>query len=185
LSKFSLRFARENDASALETLIELSTRELQSAYYSPAQLDATIGSIFGVDRALIRDGTYFAAEEDSALIGCGGWSKRKSLFGSDTMRTADDAQLDPRRDAARVRAFFVHPGHARRGVGRAILLACEGAIVAAGFRRIEVVATLAGEPFYLRFDYHVHERCTIALSNGLSLPVVRMTKILDVARATP
>jgi GNAT superfamily N-acetyltransferase len=127
---------------------------------------------------LIRDQTYFLAENDGAIIACGGWSKRASLFGSDAVRTAKDALLDPLQDAARIRAFFVHPEHARRGLGRAILLACEAAIRAARFRSIELVATLPGAPFYRAFDYRTGERYEVPLANGLSLPVVRMSKNL-------
>ena len=167
-----------SDIPALEALIERSVRELQAADYSAAQMDGALGSVFGVDRQLISDQTYFLAEKDGALIACGGWSKRASLFGSDAARTAEDALLDPLQDAARIRAFFVHPEHARRGLGRAILLACEEAIRAARFRSIELVATLPGVPFYRAFNYQTGERYEVPLANGLSLPVVRMFKNL-------
>lgn len=179
---WSLRLACDSDISALEVLIERSVRELQAADYSTAQMDGALGSVFGVDRQLISDQTYFLAEKDGAIIACGGWSKRASLFGSDAARTAEDPLLDPLRDAARIRAFFVHPEHARRGLGRAILLACEDAIRAAGFRSIELVATLPGVPFYRAFDYQTDERYEVPLVNGLSLPVVRMSKNLVSSR---
>ena len=175
---WALRLACADDIPELETLIGRSVRELQSPYYSPAQMEGALGSVFGVDRQLIRDGTYFVAERESAIIACGGWSKRASLFGSDAARTVEDALLDPLRDAARIRAFFVHPEHARHGLGRAILFACENAIRAARFRSIELVATLPGVPFYLAFDYAAGERYEVPLGNGLSLPVVRMSKNL-------
>jgi predicted N-acetyltransferase YhbS len=175
---WSLRLACDGDIPALEALIEHSVRELQAAEYSTAQMDGALGSVFGVDRQLISDQTYFVAEKDGAIIACGGWSKRASLFGSDSARTAEDALLDPLQDAARVRAFFVHPGHARCGLGRAILVACEEAIRAARFRAIELVATLPGVPFYRAFDYQTDERYEVPLANGLSLPVVRMSKNL-------
>ncbi len=174
----SLRVACDGDIPALETLIERSVRELQAADYSAAQMDGALGSVFGVDRQLIRDQTYFVAEENGALLACGGWSKRASLFGSDAARTAEDALLDPLQDAARLRAFFVHPEQARRGLGRAILLACEDAIRVATFRSIELVATLPGVPFYRAFGYQTDERYEVPLTNGLSLPVVRMSKNL-------
>jgi N-acetylglutamate synthase-like GNAT family acetyltransferase len=135
-----------------------------------------LGSIFGVDRQLIRDGTYFVVEQDAKIIGCGGWSKRRSLYGADSARQGEDLLIDPKNEAARVRAFFVHPNFARRGIGRCIMQACESAIRAAGFRTVEIVATLAGEPLYAGFGYKVMERYDISLSNGLGLPVVRMTK---------
>jgi GNAT superfamily N-acetyltransferase len=175
---WSLRLACNGDIPALEALIELSVRELQAADYSTGQMDGALGSVFGVDRQLIRDQTYFLAEKNGALLACGGWSKRASLFGSDAARTAEDALLDPLRDAARIRAFFVHPEHARRGLGRAILVACEDAIRAASFRSIELVATLPGVPFYRALDYQTDEHYEVPLANGLSLPVVRMSKNL-------
>jgi GNAT superfamily N-acetyltransferase len=174
----SLRLAYNGDIPALETLIGRSVRELQSLYYSAKQMDGALGSVFGVDRQLIRDKTYFVAEQDGAIIGRGGWSKRESLFGGDAARAAEDALLDPLHDAARIRAFFVHPARARRGLGRAILFACEDAIRAARFHSIELVATLPGVPFYLAFDYEASERSEVPLVNGLSLPVVRMSKNL-------
>jgi len=175
---WALRLAREEDIPQLEGLIEQSVRELQSPYYSHAQMEGALGTVFGVDRQLIRDRTYFVAEQKEAIIACGGWSKRESLFGSDAARAKQDALLDPGRQSARVRAFFVHPQHARRGLGRAILLACEEAIRAAHFRKIELVATLAGVDFYRAFGYNLGERYEVPLVNGLSLPVVPMTKTL-------
>ena len=142
-------------------------------------MDAALGSVFGVDRELIRDGTYFVVENAGALIGCGGWSRRRSLFGGDAGRAAgESALLDPARDPARIRAFFVHPEWARRGIGRQILSACEQAIAQARFRSIELVATLAGEPLYAAFSFTAVERYDIALPDGLELPVVRMVKVL-------
>lgn len=172
-----LRPALMQDIPALEELIPVSVRGLQSAHYSPAQMEAALGPIFGVDRQLIRDGTYFVVERDSRIVGCGGWSKRKSLFGGDAHRTSgEDELLDPARDAARIRAFFVHPEFARRGIGREILLACEKAALAAGFRKIELSATLAGEPLYAAFGYRITSRYEIPMRDGLSLPVVGMEK---------
>ncbi len=173
-----MRLAREDDIPALETLIPLSVRGLQSSYYSSAQMDSALGSVFGIDRQLIRDGTYFVIEHDGALIACGGWSKRKTLFGSDHQTNRDDAELDPAQDSARIRAFFVHPDWGRRGLGRAILDECEKAIRAAGFRSIELAATLPGVPFYAAFGYLSGERSDVPLPNGLSLGIVRMTKKL-------
>ncbi|MEO8305031.1 MAG: GNAT family N-acetyltransferase [Betaproteobacteria bacterium] len=171
-----LRLAREDDVPALEALIPISVRALQAAHYSPAQMDVALGPVFGVDRQLIRDGTYYVAEHRAGIAGCGGWSKRQSLYGGDQARQAEDPLLDPARDAARVRAFFVHPAWARRGVGRSIMAACEQAIVAAGFRSVDIVATLAGEPLYALFGYAAVERYEIPMAGGLSLPVVRMIR---------
>jgi len=170
------RLAKESDIAALEGLIPVSVRVLQANYYSAAQMEAALGTVFAVDRQLIRDGTYYVVDHDGQIVGCGGWSRRKSLYGGDHHRVAEDLALDPKADPARVRAFFIHPEWARRGIGRAILDACETAISAAGFTRIELVATLAGEPLYAAAGYRAIERYAIALRDNLQLPVVRMGK---------
>ncbi|HSH96088.1 MAG TPA: GNAT family N-acetyltransferase [Roseimicrobium sp.] len=176
---WTLRLAGDSDVPFLEELIPLSVRGLQSAYYSPAQMEAALGPVFGVDRQLISDGTYFVAETGDGLIaGCGGWSRRKAVFGGDRSREGADGLIDPAIDPARIRAFFIRPGWERRGIGRAILLACESAIVAAHFTRAELVATLAGEPLYLACGYSVIERYEVPMRDELSLPVVRMGKKL-------
>jgi GNAT superfamily N-acetyltransferase len=176
---FALRVAQEHDIPALAALIPVSVRALQAAHYSAAQMAAALGPVFGVDRELIRDGTYFVVEDGNAVVGCGGWSRRRSLFGGDTGRAGEQsALLDPTRDPARIRAFFVHPDWARRGIGRQIMCACELAIEKARFRSVELVATLTGEPLYAAFDYAVRERFEIALAGDLRLPVVRMVKTL-------
>ncbi len=134
------------DVPAIEKLIPVSVRTLQAAHYSTAQLDAAIGPVFGVDRQLIRDQTYFVAEENGQLIGCGGWSRRESLSGGDSARMKADALLDPKIHSARVRAFYIHPAWARRGIGRSIMQACERAIVEAGFRTVEISVDCTGQP---------------------------------------
>src|SRR5437868_8452793 len=115
---FRLRLARAEDISALEKLIQLSVRQSLSRFYSTAQLDAALGPVFGVDRQLIRDGTYFVIEHDSEIVACGGWSKRLAVYGGDRERAGEDTELNPAQDPARVRAFFVHPQWERRGLGR-------------------------------------------------------------------
>jgi len=174
-----LRPAVESDVPAIEALIPLSVRALQSPYYSQAQMDAALGPVFGVDRQLVRDGTYFVVEQERTIIGCGGWSRRRSLYGGDSGRAGEDELLDPRRDAARVRAFFVHPSWARRGIGRSIMIACEQAIITADFQAVEIVATLAGEPLYASFGYTVVKRYDIPMPGGLNLPVVQMARHLQ------
>jgi GNAT superfamily N-acetyltransferase len=175
-SKTSLRLARETDIPTLEVLIPLSVRALQAAHYSPAQMEAALGPVFGVDRQLILDGTYFVANLQSRIVGCGGWSRRQAMFGGDRDRPAEDALLDPKRDAARIRAFFIHPDFARRGIGWSILVACEAVIKKAGFQSAELVATLTGEPLYTSSGYTVIECYEVPLSGELTLPVVRMAK---------
>jgi GNAT superfamily N-acetyltransferase len=157
-------------------LIRISARVLQSSDYSDLQIEGAIGSVFGLDHQLIRDRTYFLAEHKQEIIGCGGWSRRKTLFGGNAMKTGLDTELDPKRDSAKIRAFFVHPAWARCGIGRAILQRCEKAIQLAGFRSTELVATLTGVPFYEACNYSPSERFEVPLANGLTLPVVRMLK---------
>jgi GNAT superfamily N-acetyltransferase len=171
-----LRKAELGDVAALETLIEEAVMVLQAADYSEGQRLGAMGTVFGVDRRLILDGTYFVAEDGESLVGCGGWSRRQARFGSDTIARTEDQLLDPARDAARIRAFFVRPGWTRRGIGGQILAACEAAALAGGFQRFELVSTLTGVPLYQAYGYLAAERETIPLPNGLSLPVVRMVK---------
>jgi GNAT superfamily N-acetyltransferase len=175
-STCSIRLATVDDIPSLEVLIPLSVRTLQSAHYSAAQMEAALGPVFGVDRQLISDGTYFVAEQAGRIVGCGGWSRRRAVFGGDRARVGEDAALDPACDPARIRAFFVHPEAARRGIGRALLEACEAALRAAGFREAVLVATLAGEPLYATCGYAVAERYEVALAGELKLPAVRMVK---------
>jgi GNAT superfamily N-acetyltransferase len=173
---WTLRLARMEDIRALEMLIPVSVRALQKDSYSPAQMEAALGSVFGVDQQLILDESYFVAEACGEIVGCGGWSRRKSKFGSSAGRTEPDPEMDPKMDAPRIRAFFVHPQWARQGIGRAILVACEAAILRAGFRRAEIAATLTGEALYASMGYEISGRFDIPLSNGLKLQCVQMAK---------
>lgn len=179
----TIRRAVLEDVPALEHLVIESVRGLQKDDYTPEQIAGALGAVFGVDRQLIRDGTYFIAEEGTLIIGCGGWSKRGTPFGSDQTPVKDDTLLDPAHEAARIRAFFVHPSYARRGVGSQLMDACEGASKAHGFTRLELVATLTGEPLYARHGFEVAERFEIPLPNGARLPVVRMTKSMKSSAA--
>src|SRR5690349_14789484 len=171
-----LRRATAQDVPALRDLIEASVRVLQAADYSLEQIEGALGTVFGVDTRLIEDGTYFVVEAGSVLAGCGGWSKRRTLFGTNHSPVREDALLDPAVDAARIRAFFVHPDWARRGIGSRILEACEQDAARAGFRRFELGATAAGERLYRVRGYVELDRVDAVLPNGASLPVVRMTK---------
>jgi GNAT superfamily N-acetyltransferase len=174
--RWPLRLAEERDIPAIEGLIPRSVHALQAPFYSPVQMAAALGPVFGVDRMLIRDGTYFVAEEGGQLAGCGGWSKRRTLFGGDREGPREDDFLNPAIDSARIRAFFIHPEWARRGIGAAILAACEANLRGDGFLAAELVATLAGEPFYEAYGYQATKREALALKGGISLPVVRMRK---------
>lgn len=174
--EWRLRRAGPEDATALGELIRLSVHGLQSSHYSVAQREAALGPVFGVDHQLIADGTYFVAVAGAKLVAAGGWSRRAARFGGSAGRpdSGPAEWLDPGSAAARIRAFFVHPDWARRGLGRALLARCESEIQAAGFRSAEIVATLAGEPLYAAGGYRVTARTTIALPDGLALPVVHM-----------
>ncbi len=180
-----VRTAVPDDVPALRQIIEASVRALQARDYTPRQIELALRLVYGVDTQLIADRTYFAAEAipDPAserakprIVGCGGWSKRRTLFGGDQWSAREDDLLDPARDAAKIRAFFVHPDWARRGIGTMILDACEAAAKEAGFKRLEMGATLSGIPFYRAKGYAAIENATAPLADGESLRIVRMCK---------
>ena len=174
----SLRKARLEDRAALARLIELSARALSGEDYTPEQIEGAVGHVFGVDSELIRDGTYFVAEAAGALVGCGGWSRRRTLFGGDQYAGREPSELDPARDAARIRAFFVHPAWARRGIGRALLERCEAEARACGFRSLELMATLPGLRLYRAHGYVEGARVTHDLGGGVRIDFVPMRKDL-------
>lgn len=181
--RFRLRLATREDIPALRELIEKSVRVLQRDDYSAEQLEAALGTAYGVDTQLIADGTYYVVEANAGSGGtmttaCGGWSMRKTLYGSDHGPYRDSELLDPARDAAKIRAFFVHPDWARRGLASLILKTCEDAAYARGFRRFEMGATLTGVPMYAARGYVKGETIQVPLPNGLSLTVVRMAKTI-------
>ena len=173
---YYLRKAVADDIPALERLIDASVRGLQAQDYTPEQIDAALRTVFTVDTQLIEDGTYFVVEQDGEMIGCGGWSQRKTLCGGDHHAVRENALMDPLRDAAKIRAIFVHPRWARHGIGSILLKAAEDAAIAAGFRQLEMGATLTGVPVYLRRGYRKVETMTVPLDQGMTLPVVRMEK---------
>lgn len=176
---YQLRPANLADEARLRDLIARSIRALGAADYSQDQIEGALRGAFGVDTALIRDGTYFVAETDTGeLVACGGWSRRRTLFGSDARNGRDQSLLDPRVDAARIRAFFVDPQHARRGLGRSILERSESEARAAGFTRFELMATLPGLRLYEKFGYQVGEGVNHPLPGaaGLTIRFVPMTK---------
>jgi GNAT superfamily N-acetyltransferase len=186
-----LRLAVPADIPVLRELIDASVRGLQAMDYTPAQIEGALKTVFGVDSQLIADGTYIVAEApprgaegtgqgttppSPVIVGCGGWSKRKTLYGSDHWTGREDALLDPLRDAAKIRAFFIHPDWARQGVGSLILQACEDAARAAGFTRYEMGATLTGAKLFRVKGYVAVRPISIPLVNGESLPVIHMEK---------
>jgi GNAT superfamily N-acetyltransferase len=189
-----IRLATANDIPVLAKLIELSVRQLQAGDYTAVQLERALASVYGVDTQLIVDGTYFIAEAnsrdradvadtspdfprgDQLIVACGGWSKRKTLYGADHCAGRVDDLLNPKSDPAKIRAFFVHPKWTRRGIGGLILEACENAARSAGFSRLEMGATLTGVPFYKAKGYQELEFLNVPLADGEALPIVRMGK---------
>lgn len=171
-----VRPATRADIPRLSQVIERSARELQRQDYTELQIEGALETIFGIDTTLIDDGTYLVVEIENEIVACGGWSKRKTLFGGDRWTHRENDLLDPAVDAAKIRAFFVHPDWARRGLGALLLERCERAARAAGFRRFEMGATLTGVFLYERRGYKEVDRIEVLLANGETVSVVRMVK---------
>ena len=173
-----LRAATLDDLPALGALIERSVRALSVNHYTPAQIDSSLKHVFGADTQLIADRTYFVIEEDSTIVAAGGWSKRATLYGGDQAKEASDPLLDPTRDPARIRAFFVHPEWTRRGLARQLYEACASAARAHGFRALELGATLPGVPLYEALGFVELQRLEHPMPDGEVLPLVRMRREL-------
>jgi GNAT superfamily N-acetyltransferase len=173
-----LRLAQPDDVADLQALIARSARALSAGYYTPAQTEAAVRHVFGVDSQLIADRTYFVIEDDAQLVACGGWSRRRTLFGGDQAKSGSDPLLDPATEPARIRAFFVDPRMTRCGLGRRLMSECISAARAAGFGALELVSTLPGEPLYLATGFSVIERFDLALPGTILLPVTQMRLIL-------
>jgi GNAT superfamily N-acetyltransferase len=172
-----LRLATEHDLPALRVVMARAIAELQAGFLTPEQVAAS-SAMMGLDTRLIEDRTYFIAELDGAVAGCGGWSRRATLYGGDHSAGRDARLLDPATEPARVRAMYTDPDFVRRGVGRAVLAACETAAREAGFQRVELMATLAGRPLYLAAGYLPIEQITDT-NGAVPVPLVRMGKGLD------
>jgi GNAT superfamily N-acetyltransferase len=191
-SELRIRLAVPADVPKLQVLIDVSVRALQAEDYSASQIDHALQTVFGVDSQLIADKTYFVAEAKRPLetasassgelrnrlviAGCGGWSRRKKLYGGDAWTEQRAEFLDPKVDAAKIRAFFIAPEFARSGVGTKILKACEDAAFAEGFRRFEMGATLTGVKLFVARGYLERERIFLDVGGGESIQVVRMEK---------
>jgi GNAT superfamily N-acetyltransferase len=176
--KFYLQVATAEDVAGIREVIDASVRGLQAGDYSPEQIDASLKTVFTTDSQLIADGTYLVAiAEDGSLAGCGGWSKRKTLYGGDNqVERIEPELLDPVTDAAKVRAIFVHPRFARMGLGSLILQAAEEAAIEAGFRRFEMGSTLTGVALYALKGYREVDRVIVPVGDGEEIEVVRMVK---------
>ena len=171
-----LRRATLADLQLLGPLIAASARELGKDDYAPEQVEGALRGAFGTDTQLIRDGSYFVIEAGDRLAGCGGWSRRRTLFGSDARSDRDSTELDPAVDAAKIRAFFIHPDFARRGLGTLLLDRCEHAAVAHGFGRFELMATLPGVRLYAARGYQAGARIEWPVGEGITIPFVSMSK---------
>jgi GNAT superfamily N-acetyltransferase len=176
---FTSRLATRDDLPAIRAVVDASIAELQKGFLDAAQIESS-RAIMGVDTELIDDGTYFLVESGDELAGCGGWSRRATLYGGSQTPGRDSALLDPAVDPARVRAMYANPAFARRGVGRLILSLCERAAAAEGFTRLELMSTLSGEPLYTAYGFRPLERLTDA-TGGVPVPLVRMEKPVDPA----
>ena len=175
---YTLRKALPTDASAISDLIARSIRQLGLQDYTPDQIELALTGAFGLDTQLIQDGTYYVAELAGSVVGCGGWSYRRTLFGSDARQQRDASRLDPAVDAARIRAFFVDPAAARRGIGSAILARCEADAFAQGFSRTELMATLPGVRLYAVRGYVGRDSIQHPLGQGISIEFIPMSRTL-------
>jgi GNAT superfamily N-acetyltransferase len=172
-----LRIATPADEPVMRSLMNRAIAELLKPYL-PQDAIAASFEIMGLDSQLIADGTYFAVTDAGRIVGCGGWSRRATLFGGDHTAGRNAALLDPKKDSARVRAMYTDPAHVRRGIGRMVLDACEAAARGEGFSSVELAATLAGEPLYRACGYHTIEPFTSRTSAGVDVPLIRMGKAL-------
>jgi GNAT superfamily N-acetyltransferase len=173
---FAIRLAAPADVPALRRLIDRSVRGLNQSLYTTEQVDSALIYVFGVDTQLIADATYFVVEAGGEIVAAGGWSRRRTLFGGDQHKSGHDSLLDPAHDAARIRAFFVDPAWARRGLARLLFEACRDAARAHGFAAMELGSTLPGEALYRALGFAAHERVEVSMPNGVSMPVIRMTR---------
>lgn len=171
-----IRKATLNDRDAIQRLIAESARMLSRQHYNEVQIEAAIKTVFGVDTDLIDDGTYFVVESSGTLVGCGGWSRRKTLFGGDQYPSREAGYLEPESEPAKIRAFFIHPDHARKGIARAILARCEDEARAHGFRELELMATLPGVEFYRSNGFSECGTFDLELREGIKLELVPMRK---------
>ena len=178
--EYQLRLARESDIDDLRQLISLSAHGLSSGDYSYQQVEAALMGVFGVDTQLIKDQTYFIIDDaHGQMVACGGWSYRATLFGNDQIADRDPRRLDPATEAAKIRAFFVHPHHARKGLGTQLLEHCEAEAISAGFKKLELGATLPGQRLYEARGYQAAPQVDHVMENGLVLQVIPMFKEVE------
>jgi len=176
MTAITTRLAKTADVPTLQQLIAYSVRGLSKGYYSDEQIESSIKYIFGIDSQLLVDETYYVAEAEGKIIACGGWSKRNTLFGGDQHKEVADPLLDPAKDAARIRAFFVSPDWARRGIGKMMINLCETEALKNGFTAVELGATLPGEPLYAAMGYKKHTDIKVTMPDGVLLEIIKMQK---------
>ena len=175
---YTLRPATRDDLPALQALIGESVRGLSVGLYTPEEIEASLIHVFGVDTQLLADRTYYVIETDDTIAAAGGWSARRTLFGGDQFKTEADNRLDPEKEPARIRAFFVHPDHTRRGLARKIFARCATDAADAGFHRLELASTLPGVPLYEALGFAAHEPIDVPMPGGLVLRCIRMDRVL-------
>jgi GNAT superfamily N-acetyltransferase len=174
----TLRKAAHADIPALNALIARSARGLSAADYRAEQIEGALRGAFGVDSQLLADETYFVAEDAGQIVGCGGWSFRATLFGGDARAGRDASTLDPKTQAAKIRAFFVDPDNARRGIGSLLLDRCEQEARAHGYARVELMATLPGVKLYAARGYVGGARVQVDVGSGEIIEFIPMQKNL-------
>lgn len=181
MTPFIIRRAVMADLPVLNDLVNEAVQQLNAPDYSPEQIASALRFAYGIDTQLIHDGTYFVAEMNGRIVGCGGWSKRHSMYGGDKAKQSpdDDNLLDPQVDPAKIRAFFVHPDYSRQGIGRALMGVAEMAARQAGFNQLELLATRTGEPLYAAVGFVVEERLDAVMPDGTRFPLARMTKMVE------
>lgn len=178
---FTIRPAMPENQPELEELISLSARELSREEYTAGEIEAAVEHVFGVDSELVADGTYFVVEREGEIVACGGWSRRRTLFGGDRYEKRESGLLDPKHEAAKIRAFFVHPAHARQGIGRALLAHCEEQAREHGFTSAEMMATLPGVKLYEALGYAGGQMETHTMPDGRTVRFLPMQKRLKPA----
>ena len=179
-ASLAIRTATSDDIAPLNALIAHSARELSRGFYTPRQIDSLVRHVFGVDSNLVADGTYFVVTARDATAACGGWSRRRTLYGGDQRPVGSIDWLDPGVDAAKIRAFFVAPEFARRGIGRALIDHCALAARAAGFTRLELMATLPGVPLYAACGFEKVRDVVDVLPDGVAIEFVHMQRAVEI-----
>ena len=176
----NMRPATADDIPQLIDLVKASIRGFSEGFYDDRQLESSLEHLYGIDRQLIEDETYYVVERDGSIVAAGGWSFRRTSYGGDQMAAArDESRRDPRLEPAAIRAFYVHPEHKRQGLGRSLHDQCEAAAAAAGFRKLELLSTEMGAVFYRELGYELGETEQADLPDGVQIPIIHMVKSIS------